>query len=126
NAERSERAVDLRVPSRGRDAVRHVLLAQPPQEGDRARKRPALGQQLAEKLAMPGLDPAGVVVAQRLSDLAGDGTSEETAAHADTAMDLPAVDRKPGLRERPLPREDVRVDGVNERSIEIENECAHA
>ena len=75
---------------------------------------------------MPGLDPAGVVVAQRLSDLAGDGAGEETAAHPDAAVDLPALDRKPGLRERALPGEDVGVDGVYERSIEIENECAHA
>src|SRR5438477_5215218 len=75
---------------------------------------------------MPGLDPAGVDVVQWSSDLARDRTGEETAAHADAAVDLPAIDGQPRLRQRPLPREDVRVHRVNERPVEIEDQRAQA
>ena len=77
--------------------MRDVLLAQPPQQGDRARKRPALRQELAEELAVPGLDPAGILVAERLPDLAGHRSGEEAAAHPDAPVDLPAIDRETRL-----------------------------
>jgi hypothetical protein len=87
---------------------------------------PAAGEDLAEDLAVPALERLGLVVAELPADLAGDRPGEEPAAHPDTAVDPPAVDRRPEIEERPLPREDVRVDGVDQRPIEIEDQCAHA
>jgi len=74
---------------------------------------------------VPGLDASGLRVAQRFSDLASHRAGEEPATHPDAPVDLPPVDRKASLGERPLPGEDVRVHGVDERSVEIENEGAH-
>ena len=65
------------------------------------------------------------LVRQAPPDLAGDGAGEEPAAHADPAMDPPAVDRVAGLEQRPLPGEDVGVDGVDERAVEVEDQCLH-
>ncbi len=125
NPEGRERPVDLGVPPRGGDAVGDLLFAQPAQELDRAGQRPALWQELAEELAVARLDPASVGVAERPADLAGDGAGEEAPAHPDPTVDLPPVDRQAGLRERTLPRENVRVDGVDQGPVEIENERTH-
>src|SRR5439155_20593450 len=81
--------------------------------------------QLAEELAVPALDRLRLGLAQRPPHLAPDRADEEPAAHADAAVDLPAVDRHPGLVERPLPREHVRVDGVGERAVEVEDQRLH-
>src|SRR3979409_1990716 len=40
-------------------------------------------------------------------------------------MDLPAVDREPGLVEGLLPGDHVGIDGIDERAVEVEDECAH-
>src|SRR5206468_8144221 len=88
--------------------------------------RPPLGQQFAKKLPVAGLDAPGVTVAQGSSDLARHRPCEQPAAHPDASMDLPPIDRKTGLGKRTLPREDMRVDGVDERAVEIEDQCAQA
>jgi len=80
-------------PGRG-DAVGDLLLAQPAQEFDRAWERPAFRQELAKELAVTGLYPAGVMVIERLSDLAGYRAGEQATAHADAPVDLPAIDRE--------------------------------
>src|SRR2546423_4961666 len=41
-------------------------------------------------------------------------------------MDLPRLDRQLGLGERTLPGEDVRVHGVDERAVEVEDQRTHA
>ena len=48
------------------------------------------------------------------------------SAHPDPAVHAPAVDRHARLRQRLLPGEDVRVHGVDQRPVEIEDQCAHA
>jgi hypothetical protein len=40
-------------------------------------------------------------------------------------MNPPTVDRHPDLGEGALPREDVCVDGVDERPVEIEDQRSH-
>lgn len=42
------------------------------------------------------------------------GPPEQASAHSDMAMDLPAIDWHPGLRQRELPGEDVGTDRVDE------------
>src|SRR5205814_197571 len=125
NAECDERAVDLRMTTGRRDAVRDLLLAQPAQELDRAWQGTALRQKLAKELAVARLDPLGIAIAEWSPDLARDGTGEEATAHPDPPVDLPSVDGQAGLGEGALPREDVRIDRVDERPVEIENERTH-
>ena len=74
---------------------------------------------------MARLDPAGVAIAQGPPDLACDRAREEASAHPNAPVDFPAVDREAGFRERALPGEHVRVNGVDERPVEIKNESAH-
>jgi hypothetical protein len=40
-------------------------------------------------------------------------------------MDPPAVDRMAAFEQRPLPGEDMGVDGVDEGAIEVEDQGAH-
>ena len=90
----------------------------------RAGKRPPLGQQLVEDPPVAGLDRLGLLARELAADLAGDRAREEAAAHPDPAVDPPAVDRHPLLGERALPGEDVRVDRVDERAVEVEDQRA--
>src|SRR5204862_1709317 len=118
NAECDKRAVDLRMTTGRRDAVRDLLVAQPAQELGRAWQGASLRQKLAEQFTVPCLDPLRIAIAERPPDLARDGTSEEAAAHPDPSVDLPSVDGQPSFGEGTLPGEDVRVDRVDERPVE--------
>ena len=95
------------------------------QQLDRAGQRPALGEQVAVELAVPALDFLDVGVFEGPTQLAREGAGEEAAAHADPAMDAPALDRHPGLRQGALPGEDVGIDRVDEGSVEVEDQGAH-
>ena len=105
--------------------MQDARLAQVPEQLDGALKRPPRRHQQVKQLCVAALERIGLFRRERAPDLARDGASEEPAAHADAAMDAPAVDRHPGLGERLLPGKDVRVDGVHERPVEIEDERAH-
>src|SRR5438045_791512 len=58
-------------------------------------------------------------------ELACDTAGEQATAHADTTMNPPSVDREAGFGEGALPREDMRIDGVDQRSVEVEDQGAH-
>ena len=92
---------------------------------DGAGERPPIGQDLAEDLAVTPLERLGLVVGQAPPDLARDRAGEQAAAHPDPAVDPPAIDRMAGLGQRALPGEHVRVDGVHEGPVEIEDEGTH-
>src|SRR5207247_3907136 len=116
---------DLRVAPRRRDPVRDSLVAQRAEQRDRAGEGSPFGEEFAKELTVPRLDEAGLGVAQRFSDLASHRPGEEPTAHADTAVDLPSVDRETGLGERSLPGKHVRVYRVDERSVEVEDQRSH-
>jgi hypothetical protein len=63
----------------------------------------------------------GLLRGERTADLA---RHEETAAHADPAVDLPAFDRHLRLRQLTLPGVDVGVDGVHKPPVEVEDQGA--
>ena len=90
-----------------------------------ARQGPALGQEALEDLAVAVLERARLLLAELAADLPAHGAGEEAAAHADAAVDPPAVDDDPALHERALPGEDVRVDRVDEGPVEVEDERGH-
>src|SRR5712691_6235280 len=94
HAERSQGAVDLRSPSRRRDPVRDLALAELAQQLDGPRQRPPLRQQLTEELTVPLLHPLRLVRPERPTYLARDRTREQPAAHADPPMNAPGVDGK--------------------------------
>ena len=100
-------------------------LPQVGEQVDRAGQRPPVGEQLAEDPPVPPLERLGLLRRQLPPHLARDGAREEAAAHPDPPVDPPPVDRHPLLRQRALPREDVRVDGVDERPVEIEDQRRH-
>jgi hypothetical protein len=102
--------------------VRDPLPAEVGQQLHRAGERPSLGQDLAVELAVAALDRLGLLVGEGTPDLTCRGPGEEAAAHADAAVDPPAVDRESDFGERSLPGEHVRVDGVDERAVQVEDE----
>ena len=61
----------------------------------------------------------------RHMQLTPDRAREEPAAHPDPAVDAPAVDGHVAFLERLLPREHVRVDGVHEGPVEVEDQRRH-
>ena len=68
------------------------------------------------------LDRLRLLIGQRAPDLPCRASGEKAAAHPDAEMDPPAVDRQAPLGDRALPGEDVCVDRVDERAVEIEDE----
>src|SRR5437773_3284540 len=125
DAERLEGGIDLRPAARRCDPVGHTVLAQPAEEFDGTRQGSPLREQLAEKCTVAALDALRLVVGQRPARLARDGSGEQSAAHPDATMDAPSLDRKTGFGERLLPREDVRVDRVDEGPVEVEDQRLH-
>src|SRR3954465_15147027 len=102
--------------------MRDSLLPQLAQQLDGAGKGSPFGQHLAVELAVADLNRVCFLVGEWSSDLACRGAREETPAHPYPAVDPPTVDRQPNLRERSLPCEHVRVDGVDERAVEVEDQ----
>src|SRR5437667_9403511 len=92
------------------------------QERHRAGERSPLRKQLAVQLAVTPLDLLDLLVVQRTAQLAGHGASEEAAAHPDAPMDAPTLDRQAGLGQGPLPGEDVGVDRVDQRAVQVEDQ----
>ena len=76
-------------------------------------------------LAVTMLQRVGLIAFELATDLARDRAGEQPAAHANPAVHAPAVDRHAGFRQRLLPGKHVRVDGVDEGSVEIKDQCAH-
>src|SRR5205085_2305267 len=57
---------------------------------------------------------------QRTTGLAQQSADEQATAHADASMDLPYRKVHPELTERLLPRENVLVNTVDQRSVKVE------
>ena len=105
--------------------MRDFRFAQAAEQRDCAGQRSPIGKQLAEQLAVPALQGLGLRRRQVVADLARHRAGEQAPAHPDAAVDAPAVDRHAGFVERLLPGEDVGVDRVDQRSVEIEDERPH-
>ena len=125
NAEDFQRAIDLRPTARRGDSVRHFRGAEGAQKLDCARKRPALRQKVTKKFAVTALQLLGLLGGEIAAKLASNRPGKQAAAHADPAVNPPAIDRQLRLRQRPLPREHVGVNGVDKRAIQIENQSGH-
>jgi hypothetical protein len=97
------------------------------EQAHRPGQRPPLvgRQQLAEQLVVALLNAARLLFGQLVPQFSADGAREQPAAHADPAVDPPAVDRHVALLQRLLPREHVRVHGVHQRAVEVEDERRH-
>src|SRR6266478_1480364 len=100
-------------------------VAQGPQQVHRAGQRAARWRESAEDLAMPPLEQLRFLAGQLPSDLSRHGAREEAATHADAAVDAPGVDGHSRFLERLLPSDDVLVDRVDQRPVEVEDESAH-
>src|SRR5207253_7829432 len=125
HAEGVEGGVDLRTTAGRRDAVRHRSRVEESEQLDGAGQRAAFREEAAKQLTVPTLDDLGLVRRDLAAELACDAAREQAAAHADTTVDAPAVDGKARFGECALPRKHVSIDGVHERSIEIEDQGAY-
>jgi hypothetical protein len=99
--------------------------AKVPQEVHRARQGSGLGKEFAEELPVAPLEDPGLLWGDIASELPGGGAGEQPAAHPDPAVDLPPVYAHTRLGEGSLPSEDVGVDGVYQRPVEVEDQGAH-
>ena len=122
DAERGE--IDRRRlhPAAGRDRPGNARVGQPGQQFARARQRPdaighgAIGARVRRRSRSSRSSP--IVDAGFADELVG----EQTAAHADLAMNAP--DRKLDALavERILPGEHMLIDAVDQRAVEVEQE----
>src|ERR671931_703137 len=124
-AERLERGVDLWPAPRGCDPEWHSRRPQLGQEFDRVGERPSLRKQLAKEFSVAGLDCLDLGRRERPGQLARHRSCEEATTHANAAMDPPAVDRQACLGQRALPGENVGVDRVDQRSVQVEDQRWH-
>ena len=105
--------------------IEDLLGAQGAQQLDRPGQRTAFGQELPEQFAV-ALEQRFLFRGSDLApELAGGRARGEAAAHADAPMDAPSVDGKADFRERALPGEHVRVNRVDQRAVEVEDQCLH-
>jgi hypothetical protein len=65
---------------------------------------------------------AGIFSTHRPSGLTEQRVGEQATAHTDPAVDAPDRDLNPGVIEGLLPGEDMLVDAVDERAIQVEYE----
>ncbi len=86
---------------------------------------PALWQELPKQFSVSLLQSLRLGRRDFPPQLTRHRAGEQASAHPDTPVNAPAVDREPHLRQGSLPGEHVRVDRVDERSVEIEDECRH-
>ena len=125
DAERLEGGVDLGPPAGGGDAPRDTRLGEVAEQVDRPGERTALRLQLPEQRPVPALDRLDLVVVEGPAHLPGHAPSEQPATHPDLAVDPPSLDGQPCLPQRPVPGEHVRVHGVDQRAVEVEDQAAH-
>ena len=116
---------DLGSAAGCRDAVRHVILFQKFQKLDGTRQRPSLRRELHEEFTVTTLKRFRFFRRELASDLACDCPCEQSAAHPDPAVNPPSVDRHPGFFKCLLPREHMRINRVDERSVEVKYQCVH-
>ena len=67
-------------------------------------------------------ETSGFFRSQGVIDLAGEGGNEESATHADAAVDFPDGEIDTGDVEGLAPGKDMLVHGIDQRAIEIEEE----
>src|SRR5688572_14981822 len=106
--------------------MRHILVPQECEQFPSAGERPTLGQQLAKQRAVTPLDRLCFGVRKSSTRLAGNGPREQAAAHPDASVDAPAIDWQPGLGKRALPGKYMGIDGVDQRSVEVEDQRLHS
>ncbi len=78
------------------------------------------------RLGMRGADALDALFVERDAGLAQQHVDQQAAAHADAAMHAPDRQVNAVALERLVPREHVLVDAVDERAVEIEQECGLA
>src|SRR5262245_56219089 len=126
DAESLERLIDLGPASRGRDPMGHPESTELREQLCGFRERTPLGEELSEELSVARLHRLDLVRRQRSTDLARHRAREETSAHSHSAVYAPAIDRQLDLCKGALPGEDVRVDRVDERPVQVEDQRRHS
>ena len=109
----------------GRDSERDLLRAQGAQQFDGPGQGAAFGQELPEQFAVALQENFLLCGIDLAPEFACGRARSQAAAHADAPMDAPSIDREAAFRERPLPGEHVRVNRVDQRAVEIEDQRLH-
>jgi len=107
----------------GRDRPWDLLLGQPGEQFDGARQR---AHRAGAALICRRVRAAQAIDTLRRyidAGLAQQDVREQSAAHADLAMDAPDRQRNAFAVERLLPCQHVLVDAVHQRAVEVEQEC---
>jgi hypothetical protein len=66
------------------------------------------------------LESSDLFRSQTLAELSAECLSQQTPAHADATMNTPHAQRISHLSQCLMPREDVVINAVNKRAVEIE------
>ena len=124
-AERGQRRGDLEAAARRGDRERDAVRAQRVEQLDRATQRPARRRELPVEHAVARLQPLRLHQVDLRADLGRRLLRQQVAAHPEAPVDPPAVDGEIDLCEGHLPGHDVRIDRVDERPVEVEDQRVH-
>lgn len=117
--------VDERVVAGGGDGVGGGGGAEGAEHLDGARQRPWARQELPEDLLVAPVDRLGLLGGQLAAGLALGVADDQLAAGADVPVQAVAVHDDADLGQGELPGQHVAVDRIDERAVQVENECVH-
>src|SRR5260370_4562183 len=118
--EEGERAARSGIAAAGRDRPRHALFGQHVEQVLRAGKGSHLSEPARIGLLVKVAKTIGFRRGQLAPGLAHERAQEQAAAHPDATVDSPDRERDARRLERLLPRQNVLIDAVEQRAVEVE------
>jgi hypothetical protein len=125
NTKSRQRGIYQGASTGGRYAESDSGPMQEAQQIHRSRQRPPKGQELLKDFSMTPLKRQYFCCAEVSAQFACDCPGEKAAAHTNPSMDEPAWNGHARFRECLLPSKNVGVDRIDERPVQIKDECAH-
>ena len=120
DAKETKRKVRALESSASGDGPGNIRRSQIRQQLRRARQWPHLRRVLLKRFAVYLVYSLSLFGRNLSPDLTSQSVHEESAAHADLAVNAPNGEMNPAGLERLTPREHVLIDAIDQRSVEIE------
>src|SRR5688572_17842959 len=105
--------------------MRDTMLSQKAQQFAGAWQEATLRQEFLKQFFVSTLERISLGGRDFAAEFTGHGACEEPATHSDATMNAPTIDRHACLREGTLPREHMRINGVDESSVKIKDKRCH-
>ncbi len=122
-AEQLEREPGIAFGAAGGDRPRHAVFGECREQVARAGERPNALELLDVGLGVEAGEPGQRLAVQLALELARERRDEQAPAHPDPAVDLPDREIDADGLQCFAPGDDVLIDAVDQRAVEVEQEC---